>query len=185
MIGQTLYVSNMVCGRCVSVVAEVLRKVNIPFVSIQLGEVELLGPMNQMNREKLSLKLGLHGFVLLDHENTLMIERVKESILEIINDNSAVGKTSYAQLIAEKFHLDRQQISALFESVKCISLKKYGDLQKVEHVKECLINESLTIQQIAYKLGYRNIHHLSNQFREITGMTPARFRSLKMFDGSL
>lgn len=129
----------------------------------------------------LSWELGLRGFVLLNHENSLMIEKVKESIAEIINDNSVVGNKGYTQIIAEKFHLDGQQINALFESVKCITLKKYGDLLKVEYVKEFLNNENLTIYQIARKLGYRNTQHLSNQFREITGMTPARYRSLKMF----
>ena len=178
MIEQTLYIRNMVCDRCITTVGENLRKFNIAFKSIQLGEVVLLGPLEQNQMHHFSWQLGIYGFELLDHPNACLIKMVKEIIIERIDNNALAQEEDLIQFISDKLHLDIEYLNMQFASVECMSVEKFIDLQRVEQVKKYLCSHRLTLKKIADYLGYRNTKDLSNQFRVVTGMTPVQFKTI-------
>jgi AraC family transcriptional regulator len=174
-----LYIKNMVCARCIKVVKEELDKLSIDYNAVKLGEVELPEPLREDKFDQLKTTLLNNGFELIDDARVKLIESVKTLIINSIYNQDKPEEINYSRYLSEKTGKPYTFLSGLFSSVENITIEKYIILQKIERAKELLVYGELTLSEIAYRLGYSSVQHLSNQFRKTTGFTPSYFKELK------
>jgi AraC family transcriptional regulator len=178
---MNLYVKNMVCDRCILVVRQELEKLNLNYKNIQLGEVELTNQPTGDEIIKLKGHLNILGFELLDDKKTKLVEKIKSSIIQLIQGIEADElNKKLSVLLSEKLNMDYHHISSLFSSIEGMTIEKYVILQRIEKAKELLMYAELTLSEIADKLGYSSVQHLSQQFKKTTGLTPTHFKNLKI-----
>ena len=169
----------MVCDRCKLVVNQEFQKLGVKPLSIALGVVELQDQLNDEQREQIKSSLECVGFELLDDKKSLLIERIKNIIIEVIHhDKSKPLKANYSDYIAQQVGKDYSYISGLFSEIEGITIEHYIINQKIERVKELLVYDELTLSQIAMEMDYSSISHLSNQFKKVTGLTPSHFKKI-------
>ena len=181
MNSKTLHIKNMVCNRCIKVVKEEMEKLSYTVDKIELGEVQISTSENDFDMKKIESTLEENGFELLSNRNANIIEQVKILIINLIHHNDS-GNLSVINLhkeIIEHSGLSYQYLSSLFSSIEGTTIEKFIIQQKIEKVKELIVYDELTISEIAYKLGYSSVQHLSNQFKKITGLSPSYFKGLK------
>ncbi|WP_162053161.1 AraC family transcriptional regulator [Pontibacter pamirensis] len=175
-----LYIKNMVCDRCNRVVAEELNNLGYTVLQVRLGEAEIATTGKEADLEEIRTVMRENGFELLDDRKTKLIEQVKLVIIELVHqDEEAELHVNTSDHIAGKLGLDYNYLSNLFSSFEGITIEKYLILQRIERVKELLVYNELSLKEIAYKLGYSSVAHLSNQFKKVTGLTPSHFKQIK------
>jgi len=175
-----LAIKNIVCNRCIIVVKQEFEKINLTPINVQLGEVELKeGPSNsEINR--LHNQLAGKGFELLDDRKMMMVEKVKNIIIEVIHRTDEIDiKVNFSNLIQQQLHIEYNYISSLFSNTEGITIEQYTILQRIERAKELLVYNELTLSEISYKLAYSSVQHLSTQFKKVTGLTPSHFKMIK------
>jgi AraC family transcriptional regulator len=169
----------MVCSRCIKSVAVIFSELNIPYIKVLLGEVLLTNPINDLTKEILNEKLKAEGFEIIDDRKSQIISRIKKIIVEYVqNPDQKSKKINLSKYLSENLHYDYTYLSSLFSSVEGQTVEKYLIAQKIEKAKELLVYDELTLSEIAYKLGYSSVAHLSNQFKQVTGLTPTHFKSV-------
>ncbi|MBE7175240.1 MAG: helix-turn-helix transcriptional regulator [Mucilaginibacter polytrichastri] len=173
---STLYIKNMVCNRCILVVGQELEKLGFSPVKITLGEVELREEISEEQRAKIGGEIGRFGFELLDDQRKQTIEKVKNSLISEIQSGEIAEHFSLATFFNTIFHKDYSAVSKLFSEVEGCTIEQFYIQQKIEKVKEWLTYDELTLSEIAWKLGYSSVAHLSAQFKRVTGMTPTAFK---------
>ena len=173
---ETIHIKNMVCPRCISAVSNILEQLEIPYVSIKLGEVKLVSSLNAKTKSGLSKVLQNSGFSLIDDRKSQLIEQMKNLVVDKIHHSSEDLDVKWADYIGENIHLDYKYLSSLFSSVESITFEQYIINQKIEHIKELLVYDELTLSEIAFKMNYSSVAYLSNQFKKTTGMTPSQFK---------
>ena len=173
---QTIHIKNMVCPRCISAVSNILKQLEIPCVSIKLGEVNLLSLLDAKTKYNLSKELQNSGFSLIDDRKSQLIEQMKTLVVDKIHHSSEELDFKWADYIGKNIHLDYKYLSSLFSSVESITFEQYIINQKIERIKELIIYDELTLSEIAFKLHYSSVAYLSNQFKKVTGMTPTQFK---------
>ena len=181
MMKKTLYIKNMVCNRCIKVVSEELEKLDYTIEKIELGEVVITSDKNKFQLDKIKKSLEENGFELIDSRNANIIERVKILIIKLIHHNFTENQSDinlHNEIINEA-ELSYQYVSSLFSSMEGITIEKFIIHQKIEKVKELIVYDELTLSEIAYRLGYSSVQHLSNQFKKVTGLSPSYFKKLK------
>ena len=178
---QSIYIKNMVCNRCIKVVREEFEKLGLVIKNIQLGEVEILKDNVKLDMQKIDNVLKSNGFELLDNKNSKIIEKVKILIIDMIRkvDSGKDIDINFSEYLAQETGLNYNYLSTLFSSLEGITIEKYIIHQKIEKVKELIVYGELTLSEIAFRLDYSSVQHLSNQFKKITGLTPSYFKSLK------
>lgn len=169
----------MVSLRCKMMVKEELHKLGIHQMSVDLGMVELLEDISLEKREMLKTNLMKSGLELLDDKKSILIEKIKNLIIEMVHYSDELPKLTYSDYIAEKLGYEYAYLSNIFSEVKGITIQQYIIIHKIERVKELLIYDELNLTEISYKLHYSSVAHLSNQFKKITGLTPTFFKQLK------
>ena len=170
----------MVCARCNRVVAEELQQLGYQVLSVTLGEAEISSPNNAFDLEKIKETLTANGFELLDDRKTQLIEQIKLAIIELVHrQGEADLHINTSDYLSDKIGLEYSYLSSLFSSHEGITIEKYLILQRIERVKELLVYNELSLKEIAYKLGYSSVAHLSNQFKKVTGLTPSYFKEIK------
>lgn len=175
----TLYIRNMVCNRCIRVVEEEFGKLGLQIKSISLGEVVIITPLNEEMINKIRYVLIENGFELIEDQKIKIIEQIKLLILELIRDVENIpGKINISDYLSQKLNSDYHYLSSLFSSIENITIEHYLILQKIERAKELLKYGELTLSEIAYRLGYSSVAHLSAQFKKVTGMNANQFKSL-------
>jgi len=181
MVEKTLHIKNMVCNRCIKVVREELEKLDYTIKKIELGEVVLTSDKKKFQLDKIKKLLEENGFEVIDSRNANIIERVKILIIKLIHHNSTENQSDinlHDEIINEA-GLSYQYVSSLFSSMEGITIEKFIIHQKIEKVKELIVYDELILSEIAYRLGYSSVQHLSNQFKRITGLSPSYFKKLK------
>lgn len=174
---HTLIIKNMVCGRCIKVVREELEKLGLNVEHIELGEVSISG--KEFPYEKIKTVLEENGFELVEDKKAMLINKVKSLIIEVIqSDRLEEMDMNFSEYLSEQLDTDYSYLSSLFSSVENITIEHYIILQKIERAKELLRYNELTLSEIAWRLGYSSVQHLSNQFRKVTGFTASQFKSL-------
>lgn len=167
----------MVCSRCLMVVEEVFKTHLIQPFSVSLGEVRVLEEISIEQLTLLKEDLERKGFEVIDDRKRLLLERIKSLVIDKIHHNDHFElKINWSHFLEEKIETDYPYLSALFSSVNGITLEQYIIKQKIEKVKEYLFYDELSVKEIAFKLGYSSVAHLSSQFKKITGLTPSEFK---------
>ncbi len=174
-----LYIKYMVSLRCKMLVKEELKKLGIHYVIVDLGVVEILEDITTEQHENLKCNLLKSGLELLDDKKTILIERIKNVIIEMIHYMDELPKENYSDYISEKLNYDYTYLSNIFSEVKGITIQQFIIINKIEKVKELLLYDELSLTEISYKLHYSSVAHLSNQFKKITGLTPSFYKQLK------
>jgi len=178
-----LHIKNMVCDRCIFVVNEEFKKLNLHPLEVGMGFVKLEGDVSPELKSKVSDMLTAHGFELLDTDKARLIERIKNFIINKIHHSDNLElKVNWSSLLSNGLHHDYNYLSSLFSSVEGLTLEQYIIRQKIERVKELLFYDELTLSEISYKLGYSSVAHLSSQFKKITGQTPSQFKTSRTAD---
>lgn len=175
-----LYIKNMVCQRCVAAVKNALAANGLHPAGIQLGEVEISEELSPEQRENLRITLNDLGFELFDDRKSRLIEQIKTAVINLVHYNEDERpKTNFSDYIAEKVGRDYNYLSSLFSEIEGITIEKYIILQRTERVKELLVYDELTLSEIAYRMGYSSVAHLSGQFKKITGLTPSHYKQVR------
>ena len=174
-----LYIKYMVSNRCKMAVKEELRKLNLHFILVDLGEIEI---METLSAEQLQLfKIGLisTGLELMDDKKAVLIEKIKNVIVEMVHHSDEVLKVNFSDYLSEKLHHDYTYLANLFSEVQGTTIEQFIISHKIERIKELIIYGELNITEIAWKMNYSSVAHLSNQFKKMTGLSPSHFRNLK------
>ncbi|HLZ87622.1 MAG TPA: AraC family transcriptional regulator [Puia sp.] len=176
-----LYIKNMVCNRCIYTVRQIVEAEGLHPANITLGEVQLPAPPTAEQLTAIRRKLHEFGFEILDDQKHRVIEKIKTIIIEHIHQHGPdTGKHPvFSKLLAAELHKDYSALSKLFSEAEGITIEKYIIQQKIEKVKEWLAYDELTLSEIADRLGYSSVAHLSAQFKKTTGFTPSAFRKQK------
>lgn len=170
----------MVCPRCIKVVNEEFEKLNIPIQKIELGKVVTTETVSESQTILIRQTLIENGFELIDDKKGKLIDSIKTLIIEKIHHSKELEETlNISDYLLERINYDYSYLSRLFSSVEGITIEKYIISQKIEKVKELLVYDELTLNEISYLLGYSSVQHLSKQFKKITGLTPSHFKKLK------
>jgi AraC-like DNA-binding protein len=174
-----LYIKYMVSLRCKMMVKEELKKLNLHFVVVDLGVVEILEDITAEQKEELRISLLRSGLELLDDKKSILIEKIKNVIVEMIHYTDEVPKINYSEYLSAKLNYDYTYLSNIFMEVKGITIQQFIIINKIERVKELILYDELNLTEISYKLHYSSVAHLSNQFKKITGLSPSVFKQLK------
>lgn len=175
-----VYVKNMVCDRCIMAVRQLLDKLGLKYKNIQLGEVELVKEPSAKQVNDLKVALFKTGFELMDDKKARLVEKIKNVIVSLIQGyNEDEFNKKLSATLEEKLKMDYHYLTTLFSSIESITIEKYAILQRIEKVKELLMYDEMSLGEIADKLGYSSVQHLSQQFKKITGLTPSQFKQLK------
>lgn len=169
----------MVSLRCKMVVKEELLKLGLEYLIIDLGMVDLIDDITEELRTELGNNLLTYGLELLSDKRAIIIERIKNVIIEMIHYADELPTTNYSDYISEKLNQDYTYLSNTFSDVKGITIQQYIIMHKIEKVKELLLYDELNLTEISYKLNYSSVAHLSNQFKKVTGLSPTYFKKLK------
>lgn len=169
----------MVCNRCITAVEDVFRNSEIDFESVNLGWVETTNDLSNNKLQKLNENLQKIGFEILENASQKQIEIIKKLILEKVQNLDINEDFLLSKYLSEQLNKEYSNISKIFSQTENITLEQYFILQKIEKVKELLIYRELTLSQIADKLGYKTVQHLSQQFKKTTGFSPSQFQELK------
>lgn len=169
----------MVSLRCKMVVHEELNNLGIKHAVVDLGIVEILNDINKQQREILKENLLKYGLELLDNKKSILIEKIKNVITEMIHYSDEVPKENFSDYLSEKLGYDYTYLANTFSEVKGITIQHFIIVNKIEKVKELLLYDELNLTEISYKLNYSSVAHLSNQFKKITGLSPSFYKQLK------
>ena len=174
-----LFIKNMVSLRCKMVVKSEIENLGLHASSIELGEVEIAEILPDEVRDKLKLALLRSGLELLEDKKSILIEKIKNIIVEMIHYSDEPPKTNFSHYLSSKLNYDYNYLSNLFSEVKGTTIAHFIIAHKIERAKELLVYDELTLTQIAEKLHYSSVAHLSNQFKKVTGLTPSFFKQMK------
>jgi AraC-like DNA-binding protein len=174
-----LYIKYMVSQRCKMMVKEELKKLGLRYVVVDLGLVEILEDITDEQRERLKTNLLKSGLELLDDKKSILIEKIKNVITDMIHHSDEAQKINYSDYISKKLDYDYTYLSNIFSEVRGITIQQFIIINKIELAKELLLYDELNLTQIAYKLHYSSVAHLSNQFKKVTGLSPSFFKQLK------
>jgi YesN/AraC family two-component response regulator len=179
----TLHIKNMVCNRCIMAVQQEFNKMGLHPETVTLGEVVLKEPgLTNEQLQDLDQRLVSLGFERIDDRRARLIEGIKNKIINMIHHQERLDlKSNWSDVLKDEFHYDYNYLSNLFSSVEGTTLEQYIIRQKIERAKELLFYDELTLSQIADRLGYSNVAHLSAQFKKVTGLTPSALK--KSHDG--
>lgn len=169
----------MVCIRCKMVVKSELEKLGLHYISVDLGEVNILEDISPEQLSQFNAGLKKSGLELMDDKKSMLIEKIKNTIVELVHYSDEQLKINLSDYLSEKLNFDYTYIANLFSEVQGTTIEKFFIAHKIEKAKELLVYDELNLTQIADKLHYSSVAHLSNQFKKITGLTPSHFKKLK------
>lgn len=169
----------MVSTRCQLVVKTELNKLGLHYTTVELGEAEVIENISQEQLEHLNVALKKTGLELMNDNKTILVEKIKTIIIELIHYSDEEIKINLSDYLSEKLNHNYTYLSNLFSEVKGTTIEKFYLSHKIEKVKELLVYDELNLTEIAYKLHYSSVAHLSNQFKKMTGLTPSHFKNLR------
>lgn len=169
----------MVSIRCKMIVKQTLKKMKVNYVAVELGEVNILEELTETQREELKSALLKSGLELMDDKRAMLIEKIKNTIIEMIHHSDELPKVKFSNYLSDKLDYNYTHLANLFSETEGITIEQYILHHKIEKVKELIIYDELNLTEISYKLNYSSVGALSNQFKKITGLTPSFYKQLK------
>jgi AraC-like DNA-binding protein len=179
MYKMKLYIKYMVSIRCKMLVKAELKKLGLHYANVDLGVVEVMENITEQQHEQLKSALLKSGLELMEDKRAILIEKIQNVIIEMIHYEDELPKVNFSDYLSEKLNYDYTYLANLFSETKGITIEHFIILHKIERVKELIIYNELNLSEIAWRLHYSSVAHLSNQFKKITGLTPSYFKSLK------
>jgi AraC-like DNA-binding protein len=149
------------------------------FMVVDLGEVEIMETISLEQRETLKAMLHEAGLELMDDKKAMLIEKIKNVIIEMVHHSDEMIKTNFSTFLSEELQYDYTYLSNLFSEVQGTTIEQFIIAHKIERIKELIIYGELNITEIAWKMNYSSVAHLSNQFKKVTGLSPTHFKQLK------
>jgi AraC-like DNA-binding protein len=169
----------MVSERCKMAVKKELKELGLHFVVVDLGEVDILEEITTGQRDQLRAALQRSGLELMDDKRAMLIERIKNVIVAMVHHSDELIKVNFSDFLSQKLDYDYTYLANLFSEVQGTTIEQFIISHKIERIKELIIYGELNITEIAWKMNYSSVAHLSNQFKKMTGLTPSHFRQLK------
>jgi len=161
------------------VVKEALKKLGLHYVIVNLGEVDILENITSKQREQIKAELFKSRLELMDNKKAMVIEKIKNVIIEMVHYTDEMPETNFSDYLKEKLNYDYTYMANLFSDTEATTIEHFIILHKIERVKELIFYDELNLTEIAWKLHYSSVAHLSTQFKKITGLTPSHFKKLK------
>jgi AraC-like DNA-binding protein len=174
-----IYIKYMVSTRCKMAVKEALRELGLHFIFVDLGEVEIMEDLSKEKRGRLAIALLDSGLELMDDKRSVLIEKIKNAIIEMVHHSDEILKINFSDFISKKLQYDYTYLANLFSEVQGTTIEQFIISHKIERIKELIIYDELNITEIAWKMNYSSVAHLSNQFKKVTGLSPSHFKQLK------
>lgn len=174
-----IFIKNMVCSRCISAVETIFSDMDIKINSVILGEVETPSEVPENIMQSIEEKLLKTGFERIMDSTHQLVEKIKNLIIVKVSELDIDEDFLLSEFLSTKLHKDYSSLSKTFSQNENITLEQFFILQKIEKVKELLLYNEFNLTEIAGKLGYKSVQHLSTQFRNVTGFTPTEFKKLK------
>lgn len=175
-----IYIKNMVCVRCELILKSVLEKAGLQYSSVKIGEADLISEISDQQREELNESLKKSGLELLDNKKSILVEKIKNVIIEIVYYSEDQIKENLSDLLSAKLNYDYTYLSNIFMKVRGTTIEQFFISQRIERVKEMLVYDELTLTEIAYRLQFSSVAHLSGQFKKVTGLTPSHFKKIRL-----
>jgi len=169
----------MVSNRCKVAVKEELKKLGLHFIILDLGEVDVMEELSATELKELRIGLLNSGFELMDDRKAVLIDQIKSVIIEMVHHTDEAIKTNFSDFLSEKLDRDYTYMANLFSEVQGSTIEQFIISHKVERIKELIIYDELNMTEIAWKMNYSSVAHLSNQFKKVTGLSPSHFKQLK------
>lgn len=169
----------MVSDRCKTAVKEELKKFGFHFIVVDLGEVEIMEDLTNDQNEEFKKALLNLGFELMDNKKAILIEKIKNTIIEMVHHSNETIKVNFSDYLSEKLNYDYTYLANLFSEVQGTTIEQFIISHKIERIKELIIYGELNITEIAWKMNYSSVAHLSNQFKKMTGLSPSHFKQLR------
>lgn len=169
----------MVCIRCKMVVRSELEKLGLHHTRVELGETEIMEELSSDQKKELDIALRKTGLGLMDDNKSILVEKIKAIIIELVHYSDDQIRNNLSDHLSEKLHHNYSYLSNIFTEVHGTTIEHFYLATKIEKVKELLVYDELNLTEIAYKLHYSSVAHLSNQFKKMTGLTPSHFKNLK------
>ncbi|MBP7477644.1 MAG: helix-turn-helix transcriptional regulator [Chitinophagales bacterium] len=174
-----LYIKYMVSNRCKIMVKDVLKGMGLHFIMVNLGEVEIMENLSPVQLQILKQELSDIGLELMDDKKSVLIERVKSLIIDMVHNSEEMIKTNVSDYLSKKLEHHYTYISNLFSEVQGTTIEHFIIAHKVERIKELIMYGELNLTEISYKMNYSSVAHLSNQFKKVTGFSPSHYKQLK------
>ena len=168
----------MICIRCQMVVKSKLEKLGLQYSYVKIGEAEIIGDMHPEVQEQLELELKEAGLYLIDNKRTILVERIKNMIIELVHFRDEELKVNLSDYLSDKLNYNYTYLSNVFSEENNLSIERFYLAHKIEKVKEMIIYDEFNISEIAWKTNYSSVAHLSNQFKKYTVLTPTQFKRL-------
>jgi len=169
----------MVSTRCKMLVKEELNKLGLHFI-VDMGVADIMEDITAEQREEIRVALLKSGLELMEDKKSVLIEKIKAVIIEMIHHSDEPVKVNFSSYLSEKLGYDYTYLANLFSDIQGITIEKFIISHKIERVKELIIYDELTLTEIAWQMHYSSVAHLSNQFKKSTGLTPSHFKNLKI-----
>lgn len=169
----------MVSNRCKMAVKEVLKNLGLHYILVDLGEVDIMETISADQREQMKVALFKSGLELMDDKRAVLIEKIKNAIVEMVHHTDDLIKVNFSDFLSKKLDHDYTYLSNLFSEVQGTTIEQFMIAHKIERVKELIIYDELNLTEIAWKMHYSSVAHLSNQFKKVTGLSPSHFKQLK------
>lgn len=160
-------------------VKSVLEKLGLKYRYVKIGEADIIGDIQQEQLEQLKINLKKAGLFLMDNRKSILVEKIKNVIIELVYYREDQIKVNLSDYLSEKLNYDYTYLANLFSEVKGLTIEKFYLTHRIEKVKELIVYDELNLSEIAYKMHYSSVAHLSNQFKKYTGLTPTHFKNLK------
>lgn len=177
---NVLLVKNMVCRRCLLAVENVLANASISYQQVIVGEIHLIQPLSAEQYVSVSSCLAAIGLELIDNRTSGLIEKIKQLVIKKARKevDDKEHKMNLSAYLSQNLYHEYTYLSSLFPSVEGRTIENYFIQQRIEKVKELLVYNEMTLSAIAFEMDYSSVAHLSNQFKQITGLTPSHFKKV-------
>jgi YesN/AraC family two-component response regulator len=175
-----IYIKNMVSNRCKMIVKSEFEEFGLHFIMKELGEVEIMENISTEQLNLLNSILEKSGLGLLEDKKRVLIEKIKNIIVELVYYSIDQPKMNLSDFLSEKLNYDYTYLANLFSENQGTTIEHFYLSHKIERAKELLIYDEFSLTEIAYKLHYSSVAHLSNQFKKMTGLTPSNYKHLRI-----
>jgi len=163
---------------CQKIVKDQLESAGIEFEMGPQNEVDLRQPLTEGELEQINTALQPYGIELLGEQQNMLVDRIKEAIRELVYSDTNLDNVVLSDYLSKKLNYSYGHLTSLFSEATYMSIAHFTMMQKIERIKELLLEKELTLTEISYRLSYSSVAHLSNQFKKITGLTPSRFKEI-------